>query len=487
MPSAAIPLLTFDGFEITIKRSVHHWFTFFKSKRGPRYQEECLAFVCDRIAEDFWFAQIAYRVKVDNLPKYRAYVKYIVKEGVCLGMGPDSKESSLVDEVMNRLGDELLNNQMDDKRVTLRDNSEYILNEYICLFIQNVQSHSMMGEISKTMTVVEQYLCNDLIREYNGRKPPGSSSDFRDVLASRGEDEMAEKMAMVLSNILLSNAMKELHSIEYSRNFAGKMPLKFLDELRQEFLKIKVFCLEDLKNLNQWRISLGYVLEACIPEQFDDLFRSFYAWMVSCTDSEERMLYSLLTRNSLICDPKSSFVPEIARKLETVAEMIKLPDDYEKLDQMRQKFQALLRWYLEQHKCHHLIRFVIDETRIDRKLKHFLFKPVSMMPPGTNTVDFKLLDDRTFLRNTPDFSKRITPKPFSAELRNQKQQPVKEVPSPAAIPSKTTSPGLKGGFFNKGLSSAKNSHATAPKLAESVSVSSEMNPQNNTLEDIETV
>jgi hypothetical protein len=65
MPSAAIPLLTFEGFEITLKRSVYHWFTFLRSKH-PKYQEETLAFICDRIAEYFWFAQISYRVKNDK-------------------------------------------------------------------------------------------------------------------------------------------------------------------------------------------------------------------------------------------------------------------------------------------------------------------------------------------------------------------------------------------------------------------------------------
>jgi hypothetical protein len=475
IPTLAIPAIAYFGFEIAIRRSIFYWFRYFETHSMKEYLGG-LPFIGDRIAEDIWFAQVSYRVIVEDLSLYRERVRQILEANAADCFGKFGFYQEMAHLFMSRLT-RVLKDQFDDHSGIWR--SRFLLEQYFALYVQNVRVHAPMYSVSEIMIIAQQYLGVHLTecKELDSIEWTKSFTENRRALANtcfdlfsvrKANDLIEDRMLIVFSSLLLSNALIELQSIEYTENFGNKIPLQFFEYLKPLITKYKLKL--NPNNVLEWIRSMDYVMEGCYPSfRFKDIYNPFSDWLISKLSDSDRA-YTTLVAHAMVLNkkvPSQSLVCDIANKLETLAKAIKIPQSPETLYQERNRFQKELEVMFAMNKCYHLIRFIINETKIESAWKNFLFRPVSMLAVGIEQEDWAFIESSRFMNSLPAFIRCFTPKPFSAESRSKPKalyvEESQNVPSQASSFSnpKPKTSGLKSGFFK---SSPKATASDTPQL-----------------------
>jgi hypothetical protein len=436
-PSITIPLLNAKGFEIAILRTLHEWFTFYKKKNLSSHSGG-LEFVCDRIAEDIWFAQIGFRVNVESLRLYRDGIEKEVRRSVKIYMASESDHETLVTKVMKRLV-KLLINQVDDRQIVPAETSQFIWREFMSTYLLNLQAQTKY-QVSSTMIIVQQYLGIQL-KEYgefsemnsyewtknfreNRQTSTEISFDFLDVppqgiILDRYNPETIYSLALVGLTVAVSRALKELHSVEYTKNFGDKIPMDFLFSLQYAIGTYKSLNKDiPLEDWAESRDLLTCVLESCVSARYDeDISYYLNLWIISDPLNDESRYYRIIQHPQVLTQEDCSAIEEIGEELLNYFKAgLQLPTEYSTLVQTRNKFQFKLEALLEQYKCHHLIRSIIKKAPIDPEIKAFLFKPYSFM--SSNADETLIMRDTRYLNCRPNYTLNIIRlKPFNLDIR----------------------------------------------------------------------
>jgi hypothetical protein len=471
MPTVAIPVMSYSSFETAIRRSVQHWASFHATKSLARH-DEGLTFICDRIAEDIWFAQIAHRITVQDPNLYTQRVREIVSSILEVG----SFSQTLLNAIMKGL-DRILLDQVDEKQGTWK--SQFILREYFSFYMNNVKSHTPKYEIAQILIVAQQYL-GVYLKEYQDYQKKNtlqwteiflednqvsikSSFDYLSVPDSlvnfdtSGTNAILSWIQLVRSNVFLANAMKELRSLEYRKYFPNEIPIQFIEYLKPILESYKEqwdFYSGDFIN---W---MGYVetllLGCYFSGDLTQVYLPFLNWVKSSPEQSEHF-YEKLVNQPLIAKGTTlpPIVAEISRKLDDLGRSIKLPDTVDRIFQARIRFQNHLKLLVQKNECPHLLRFIMNEMKIEDAMKGFLLRPVSLRPPGTDIQDLLFFMEDKYMTTFPIFTHFITCRPFSAALRLKENQVLSEKAEKSKAAPKAI---CQAGFFNKSKGS------NAPKL-----------------------
>jgi hypothetical protein len=512
-PTVAIPTITVFAFDIAIKSSVNFWFRFFLSQNLEQHNEG-LSFVCDRIAQDVWFAHIAHRIVVEDSTLYRKSIKETIKLGLDLVMRSNDKPS-LVEHVLNRIESILLGQVTRYKSW----DSQFILREYLSLFVENLQAHTPMYEISQILIFTHQYLGVHLeeykcykkldtlewTKKFTGNPQAEISASF-DLLAvpdslqdvdANDSDRSGKRMNKVWANHLLVNALKELHSIQYGENFHDKLPLQFLEYLEPLLTGHKLLHVRDLMDKQELRASLVFIHEAVYPaDRLKETLLPFTDWILSSKVNAESR-YRMLVDHPFILKQTFPVVAKVAEALSKIGRSFKIPESQERMYVAQNRFQASLEELIRSNKCPHLIRFIFNEVQIDHKMKLFLLRKSSCSAQGTIPEEFFLFQDPSYTTSIPDFTQLKTPRPFSAVLNSKENLPRNQAvtsnfsppegaKTDSGIPKKSSS-GLKAGFFKN--SKASGSAASIPNRNDAekdllISITEELQDVINKFDDV---
>jgi hypothetical protein len=281
------------------------------------------------------------------------------------------------------------------------------------------------------------------------------------------EDEDRDKAVYCLwSGVAVSNALKELHSIEYSKHFAKKIPGQLFQVMREEFYQMKEWRpATNKKYLQEYEDYLKYFIEGCLPEKFNAIEPTLISWLV-CPNEEDALHFINLLRHALVTNQTYLEEKSITTELERFVNDLEYPVDQNLLNQIRIKFHQRFRELLESNNIRGLVRNIQHNMNIEHGilLKEYFFKPISFMNTETYANNRLSFTYYKYVKNSVKNGYVLTtPIPFSSEISGYK------VPADSAgSGSRDDVSGLKAGFFKTPTPPRESSNAANPSVAPKV-------------------
>jgi hypothetical protein len=471
-PSAALPLLKSNAFEIAVKRSVLYWINDFY--RNLRNEPGALETVCDKIAEDIWFAVVACRLSIFDTKIFTRRINHIIKHSIDQGMGKGSGSNEKIEKFLITRISKIWLHQIDIKSVTWT--SQVLVREYMDICLKYIRHSSSMEKYvsSPVLLIVQQYIGVHL-QEYKSSLPRDSSNWLISFIEDRRASsrvsfdflhashrvyditdyhELSNETDTVMFTIwtgqVLSNGLKELHSIEYYETFGtAEIPEQLFYFMNREWLYIDDHFHLDYVDPDMLKSYLKDFLDACLPDKFEKTLRKPLLDLI-LADSDERAdcFYEVLITEGVTEETSSLIDVDCISKdfIEMILDSFRVfPADPVTLNQMRLQFIKKIEAKLNkknQNSCY--IRHGQCKLDFDDTLMKFFFEPIALSETNADEI----WKNRKYVKNSFTTCPVVTPRPVRSKSTSTASLPKSDAEVGAAK-SKGGSSGLKGGFFNK--------------------------------------